>query len=252
MASVWFLTRTLSPTDIETSSTVNVPPVVKSIFPVDAAITESLTSKPWIRLSTYALVVTWLAFDGADDEVIFTNVGLFSEPKPRADLAPPALLEPVPPLTIGNTPDTWLSKSTDPWSMSLKFILVPFSCNAPVKLMLPDTSNVYSGLVVPIPTLPFDPITKLLVPISISPLEEFIFKLPSLWISIKPLADSLLLTAEIVNVLSDVSLAVIVRFVEFDESILNGPVVSISIPLSPISISSFSSAIIFNWPSWLE
>ena len=110
-----------------------------------------------------------MAFDGADDEVIFTNVGLFSEPKPRADLAPPALLEPVPPLSIGNT-YTWLSKLTDPWSMSLKFILVPLSCNAPVKLILPDTSNVYSGLVFPIPTLPFDPITKLLVPISIAPL----------------------------------------------------------------------------------
>ena len=82
-----------------------VVPLAKSLDKVPvvvvATLTDSLRLRPWISPSTYDFVVTWLSFVGADDEVIFVNVGLSSVPKPKLLAAPDGVVEPVPPNETG-------------------------------------------------------------------------------------------------------------------------------------------------------
>ena len=90
---------------------------------VVATLTESLTTKPSIALSTYDLVARWLLAVGALEDVTFVNVGLSPVPNPNAVAASEAVVAPVPPLAMGKAPVTLVVKSMLPANWS--FVIVP-------------------------------------------------------------------------------------------------------------------------------
>src|SRR3989344_4551159 len=87
----------------------------------------------------------------------------------------------VPPLAIGRTPVTseearfTAEELKSPAALLLTIpvprderIVVPVAVNAPTRLVLPITSNLFAGEVVPIPRLPEELITTALVPLTLT------------------------------------------------------------------------------------